>query len=113
MRWRGADEVLLLDGLDRPERGGAGDRVAAVGAAEAAGVHRVHDLGAPRHGGERQPAGDALGGGDQVGDDALVLAGEHRAGAGEPGLHLVGDEHDALLGGVRGKAGQEALARAR
>jgi len=39
--------------LDRPERGGAGDGVAAVGAAEAARVDRVHDLGTPRHRGER------------------------------------------------------------
>ena len=56
--------------VDRGERRGAGDRVAAVGAAEAAGVRGVHDLGAPGHRGERQAAGDALGGRDQVGDDA-------------------------------------------
>ena len=56
----------------------------------------VHDLGAAGDGGERQAAGDALGGDDEVGHDALVLAGEHGAGAGEPGLHLVGDEDDAV-----------------
>ncbi len=41
-RARGARQVFLLHGVDRAERGRAGDRVTAVGAAEAAGVHRVH-----------------------------------------------------------------------
>ena len=69
----GAGQVEFAHGRDGAERGGAGDRVAAVGAAEAAGVHRVHHLGAAGDRGQRQPAGDALGGGDQVGHDALVL----------------------------------------
>ena len=60
-------------------------------------MRRVHDLGAARDGGERQTARDALGGGDQVRDDALVLAGEPLAGAAEAGLDLVGDEDDAVV----------------
>ena len=87
-----------LHRLDRAERGGTGDRVAAVGATEATGVDGVHDVGAAGHGGQRQAAGDALGRGDEVGDDALVLAGEPVAGAAEAGLDLVGDEEDAVLG---------------
>lgn len=35
----------------------------------------------------------------EVGDDALVLAGEGPAGAAEAGLDLVGDEEDVPLGG--------------
>ena len=54
-------------------------------------------LGPAGDGGQREPAGDALGRGDQVGDDALVLAGEPGAGAAEAGLDLVGDEQDAVL----------------
>ena len=46
--------------------------------------------------GQRQAAGDALGRGDQVRHDALVLAGEPVAGAAEAGLDLVGDEDDAV-----------------
>ena len=57
----GAGQVELAHGGDGAERGSAGDGVAAVGAAEAAGVHGVHDLGAAGDGGQRQPAGDALG----------------------------------------------------
>ena len=34
---------------------------------------------------------------DQVGLDAEVLHREHAAGAAEAGLHLVGDQHDAVL----------------
>ena len=43
---RRAGEVLGLHRLDRAERRGAGDRVAAVRPAETAAVHGVHDLGA-------------------------------------------------------------------
>ena len=59
-------------------------------------MHRVHDLGPAGDAGERQAAGDALGGRDQVGHDALVVAREHVAGAGEAALDLVGDEQDAV-----------------
>lgn len=86
------DQVQLVHGLDRRERRRAGDRVAAVRAAEATGVHRVHQVGPPGDGGQRQAAGDPLGDGDQVRLDALVLAGEPVARAAEAGLDLVGDE---------------------
>ena len=46
---------------------------------------------------------------DQVRLDAFVLAGEHRSGAGEPGLHLVGDEHDIVLAAPVQQRGQEAV----
>ena len=98
--------------LDRAERRGAGDRVAAVRAAEAADVHGVHQLGAAGDGGQRQAAGDALGGGDQVGHDALVVAGEPVAGAAEAGLDLVGDEHDAVARGTTPPARAGSPARA-
>ena len=70
---RPSASIVSIDG----ERGGAGERVAAVRAAEPADVRRVHHLGAAGHRGQRQPAGDALGGDDQVGHDALVVAREH------------------------------------
>src|SRR6202034_417921 len=43
---------------------------------------------------QRQPAGNALGGGDQVGHHTLVVDREPVAGPAEPGLDLVGHEHD-------------------
>src|SRR5580692_7134776 len=48
---RHGGQVLLAHGLDRAERGGAGDRVSAERAAEATGVHRIHHLGAAGHAG--------------------------------------------------------------
>src|SRR5699024_11559771 len=86
-----------------------GDGVAAVGSAEAAGSDRVHDVRAPGHGRQRQTTGDALGRGDEIGDDALPFGGGHLPGAGEAGLDLGGDEDDALLAGVVDPRRQEAL----
>ena len=62
--------------------------------------------------GQRQPAGDALGQGEQVGDHALVVAGEPVAGAAEAGLDLVGEEQHAVVVRPRGQRGQEARCRA-
>ena len=45
---------------------------------------------------ERPAVGDALGHADDVGLDAVVLDGEHLAGAPEAALHLVADEEHAL-----------------
>ena len=107
---RSCHQAVGLDRCDGGQRGGAGDRVAAVGAAQARHVRGIHDFGASGHCGQWQAVGDALGGDDQVGLDALVLAGEHRAGAGEPGLHLVGDEHHVVLAAPVHQRRQEAWA---
>ena len=101
-------EVIDLHGLDRAQRCRAGDGVASVGATQASDMNGIHDVGAPGDGGERQSRRDALGGSDQVRDDALVLAGEPRAGATEAGLDLVGDEDDAVLRGVVAQCLEEA-----
>ena len=50
---------------------------------------------------------------DQVGDDALVLAGEPGAGAAHAGLDLVGDEDDAVARRPLRERREEAGGRAR
>ena len=55
------------------------------------------DFGARGEGAQRESVGDALGGDQNVGIDAVVLDGEHLAGAGEAGLDFVGDEENAVL----------------
>ena len=100
-------EIFLLDGVEHGVGGGAGDRVAGIGATETAGVRGVHDVGAAGDGGERKAAGQALRHGHDVGLDAGVLEREHFAGAGEAGLDLVGDEHDAVLVAERAQRAQE------
>ena len=111
MRRRLGEEVAALDLLEHGDRGGGGDRVAAEGAAEAAGLRGVHDLGAAGDGGEREAAGDALGAQHEVGDEAEVLAREVRAGAGHAALDLVGDEDDAVRGAPLLQRGQVAVGR--
>src|SRR6185437_14245534 len=54
-------------------------------------------------------AGDTLGGRDQVGHDAFVLAREPVAGAAEAGLDLVGDEDDSVLTAEIGQSRQETV----
>ena len=46
---------------------------------------------------ERQAGGDRLRDAHEIGLDAGLLDREQRAGAAEAGLHLVGDQHDAVL----------------
>ena len=103
-----AGEVVGVHLLDRTQCGGARDRVAAVGPAEPTDVDGVHQVGAPGDGRQRQPAGDALGGGHQVGDHALVVGGEPVAGAAEAGLDLVGDEHHVVARAPLRQGRQEA-----
>ena len=58
----------------------------------------VPDLVADADAAERDVAGgDALGEGDDVRGDAVLLHAEHRAGAAEAADHLVEDEQDVVL----------------
>ena len=102
-------EVPLFHGFDGGKCCGAGDGVAAVGAAEAAGLDLVEEFGAAGDGGEGHTAGDALGGGDEVGFDAFVVGGEPAAGAAEACLDFVRDEDDALFAGPGDQLRQEAF----
>jgi len=87
-------EVVLLHAGDGVRRVGAGVHVLLPGV----GGEGVSEP-APRDGGrERNVAGrDALGDGHEVGDDAVVLAGEPAPGAAEPGDDLVGDHQHVEL----------------
>ena len=85
-----------------PQRGagdGAGQRIAAEGRAVLAGLQHAQHLGVREHGRDRiEAAGQRLADQGQVGLDALVLLGEQLAGAAEPGLDLVEDQHDVVRG---------------
>ena len=52
------EQLLALDHVEHRQRGRAGDRVAAIGAAEAAGLARVHDLCPADHARQREAAGE-------------------------------------------------------
>src|SRR4051812_222945 len=77
--------------------GGAGEEVFAGGGRAGEGVEGGWGGGG---GGEGEvTAGEALGYGHEVGLNALVLDGEHFAGAGEAGGDLVADEKGVVMGG--------------
>ena len=58
----------------------------------------VHQVAAGDDAADREAVAQALGEGHHVGRHAVVLDAEERAaGAAPAGLHLVGDEQDALL----------------
>ena len=75
----------------------ARERISAERAAEAAGRHRVHDLGTAGHARERKAAADRLAGDEQVRLDAVVVLDRpHAPGAADAGLHLVVDVQDPV-----------------
>ena len=93
------DAVLVHSG-DRGQRRGTRQRVAGVGQStrKDSVVERCCDLIGDDHAAQRHVSGvRALGKNDQVGIDAPVVEGEPRAGAAEPGHHLIGDVDDAVL----------------
>ena len=109
-RCASASRSSLLDHVEHREGRRGGDRVAAEGAADAAGLDRIHDLGAAGDRREREAARDALGARDQVGHDAVVLDRVPGAGAADAGLDLVGDEDDAVLGAELARAARSSRA---
>src|SRR5579863_128501 len=62
-----------------------------------AGFEGGGDFGAGGEGAEGKSVGDAFGRDQDVGDDSVMLDGEHFAGAGEAGLDFVGNKEDAVL----------------
>ncbi len=91
------EEPGLGEHVDRRERGRASDRVAAVGAAVAALRPSGHELVGGPDRRDRESRAEPLRHHEHVGTHAVVLDGEHAPGASEAGLHLVGDEQDAVL----------------
>ena len=105
------EDALFLEHLQHGERRRAGDRVAGIGAAEPAGPAGVHDLRAPDHGREREAARDRLRERVEVRRDAVVLHGEHAAGASGAALDLVRDEQDSMAVAQLAQAHHEFLRR--
>ncbi len=104
------EEALALDGcvLDHPfldehaqgcPRHRAGQRVAAEGRAVLAGFQGAEHRLVRKHGRHRiETSGQCLAEQRHVRLDAVVLLGEQLAGAAEPGLDLVQDQHHVVRG---------------
>ena len=94
---RGVGDEAALEQLDRGERRGAGDRVAAVGRAVRARSPCLEEIGAGDHRAQGHPGRDPLGRQQDVRLDAPVLDRPHLAGPPGARLDLVGDQQDAVL----------------
>ena len=108
------DEPLVEDRLDRHQRRGGRQRVAAVARRRGARQRERlggHDRVGGDHGAHRIPRRHPLPHRHDVGRDAVVIAAEHPARAAEAGDHLVGDEERAVLARDRVHARQEAVGR--
>ena len=90
-------QAFLLEGIEHAKCRGAGDGIAGIGAADAARLRRIHDLGAADDAGQRKAAGQRFGDRHQIGLDAEMLHGKPFAGAPEARLDFIGDQHDAML----------------
>ena len=85
-----SDHLLVDEHAQRGARDGAGQRVAAEGAAVVAGLEHAHNLARCEDGRDRiEAAGERLADDEHVRRDALVHVGEQLAGAAEAGLDLV------------------------
>ena len=82
--------------LDRGQRRGAGQRIAAIGSAQSAHRGRVHQIRAPDQRRDRQAGAHGLGQGVEIGLHPGVLGGEPLAAAAKARLNLIGDQHDAV-----------------
>ena len=90
-------ESLLLDHLEDGQTGRGDERIAAEGVDVEILRQRGGDLRRRHHGRQWQAVADALGHGHDLGHDAGALeAPVVVAGAGEAGLHLVGDADAAV-----------------
>src|SRR5437762_6591695 len=71
--------------------------MSAIRAAERANSGRVHDFRAASHCSDGHAAAEGFRHGDQIGLDTEMFGGKPLAGAGETGLHFVGDKENAVL----------------
>ena len=90
-------ELIGIIDIHGGETGGAGHGVSAHGEQMRRCRQAVHDLTAAHEGTQRQGCADGFSHDDAVGDDVVILDGEHLAGAPESLLHFLGNEEDAVI----------------
>jgi len=93
------------------QRRSAGCRIAGERAAQAAGLRCVHDFRSPCHGSDGQTSAKRFRRSDQVRLDTIMLDRKILTSAADAGLHLVRDEHDAVLLADILEDGEELLRR--
>ncbi|MNM70280.1 hypothetical protein D3C81_819060 [compost metagenome] len=89
--FRGVDHVQHRAG------NGAAQRVAAIGGAVGADGQVLGQFGGGQHGTDRETAAQALGAGQDVRGNAVVLVGIQRTGTANAGLHFVEDQQGVVF----------------
>ena len=105
-------EQVVVDRVDHGAGRGAGDGVAAEGRGVVARDEAARLAVGDEQRADRQAVREPLRERDRVGPHARVLPGEERAGAADPGLHLVEDEHRLELVGERARPLERLVRRA-
>ena len=103
-----SSSIVVDDGAGRR----AGDRVAAEGRARGRPARTAGALVGDEQRADRQAVREALRERRRIGPHAELLPGEEAAGAADAGLHLVEDQHRAVLVGERARGGEELRRRA-
>ena len=97
MRVTWSRKLGIGDDVEHRLAGGHGERIAAIGRAVGADHHAGRRFLGGEAGAHREAAANALGGGEDVGLDAVMLVGVELAGAGDSALDLVEDQHQIVL----------------
>ena len=90
-------QAFLLESIEHAKRCGAGNGIARIGAANAARLRRIHDLGAADHARQRKAARQRFGACHQIRLHAEMLHGKPFARAPEARLDFIGNQHNAML----------------
>src|SRR5208337_189982 len=90
-------QIFFFKQIEHSQCGGAGERVAGKGAAEAAGSGRIHNFCASGDSSERQTAAQRFRGNKKIRLDAIALAREKCARTSEAGLNFVGNKQNSVL----------------
>ncbi len=101
------EEFLIGDNVEHRLPRGHRHRVAAKGRTVGSDHHPGRRFLAREAGAHREAAADPLGGGHDVGDDAVMLVGVELTGAGDAALNLVEHQHQIMLVAGGAKAGEE------
>ncbi len=104
-------QPLVIHDVERCQRRGAGNRVAAVGAAVRPGRQTIEKLARGQDSGQRQARGDPLGHDHDVRRRIGPFGCEESAGPRVAGLHFVDGEQDPVAVGQLAQCGQEAVGR--
>ncbi len=106
---RAVHQSLVIDHIERCQRGRTGHSVAAVGPSMRPGPELVEQSPRGEDARQRQPRGDPLGHDHDVRRGISPRGGEETPGAGVSGLHLVDGEQDPVAIGHLAQGGQESV----